>query len=104
MTTCAGLTATSATAYHFGKRFKLKAPLYLYGRSNRLLNLPARNVPDVMIKMEITILIDGFCFRNRHSPSTKLAIGIHLLMALYMGIFIPVKADSARKANRKLLV
>ena len=57
--------------------------------------LPATKVPLVMVSTEIVIPFDGRVLRNI-TPKSKFAIGTHLLIALYIGIFIPFSANKAK--------
>lgn len=61
--------------------------------------LPATRVPEVIVSTLMTIPRDGRALRNI-TPSNKLAIGTHLLIALYIGMFIPLRANKAYKSIR----
>lgn len=56
--------------------------------------IAATNVPEVIVSTLMTIPREGRARRNT-TPSSKLAIGTHLRIALYIGIFIPFKAKRA---------
>ena len=48
-----------------------------------------------MVSTEIVIPFEGRVLRNI-TPKSKFAIGTHLLIALYIGIFIPFSANKAK--------
>ena len=75
--------------------FKNKTTTLL--RKNEI--LPATRVPEVIVSTLMTIPRDGRALRNI-TPSNKLAIGTHLLIALYIGMFIPLRANKADKSIR----
>lgn len=74
---------------------KLENILILLKRKNKN-DLPATRVPEVIVSTLMTIPRDGRALRNM-TPSNKLAIGTHLLIALYIGMFIPLRANKAYK-------
>lgn len=74
---------------------KLENFIILLKRKNKN-DLPATRVPEVIVSTLMTIPRDGRALRNM-TPSNKLAIGTHLLIALYIGMFIPLRANKAYK-------
>ena len=69
-----------------------------------VLNLPIRQ-PSVISKIDITICFEGTAFLKTTTDRIKETNGVHLLMAPYIGMFIPCSANKLKvacKANKRL--
>ena len=58
--------------------------------------LPATSVPEVIVSTLSTIPLEGLD-RRKITPNIKLAIGTQRLIALYIGIFMPFRANKAEQ-------
>ena len=61
--------------------------------------------PSVMRRIEITIGLEGTAFLNTTTDKIRDTKGVHLLIAPYIGMFIPCNAKRLKvacKANKRL--